>query len=134
MDSPQADDADQAFRWAVLRARALESIIPRVEAGESFEKATEVQGLRIGPVALLGAPLEVFQAIKNDVVARAKAPVPLVMSVTNDEQGYAVDRRTAGNENDYAARTVPLWKHTLPYADIHGELAKALLDLDSELA
>jgi len=119
---------------AILRRLALRWIIERKERGESFENTTEVQGLRIGPVALLGGPLEIFQAIKNDVVARAKAPIPLVMSCTNDEQGYAVDRTDANNEADYAARTVPLWKHTLPYADIHDELMHALLELDDVLA
>jgi hypothetical protein len=68
------------------------------------------------------------------VVANAQAPIPLVMSLTNDEQGYAVDRTAAQNESDYAARTVPLWKYTLPYADIHGELVEALLGLDRQLA
>ncbi len=68
------------------------------------------------------------------MVAQAKAPVPLVMSVTNDEQGYAVDRTAAADEGDYAARTVPLWKHTLPYANNHDELTDALLGLDVELA
>ena len=82
----------------------------------------------------LGAPLEIFQAIKNDVVAGARAPIPLVMSHTNGADGYAVDRTAAEDENDYGARTVPLWYHTLPFADVHGELVSALLGLDEELA
>ncbi len=134
LDDPDAHDADDACRWAVLRGEALRSIIERVERGVSFENETEVQGIRIGPLAFLGGPLEIFQEIKNDIVAKAAAPIPLVLSVTNDQQGYAVDRIAARNESDYAARTVPLWKHTLPYADIHGELVAALLAIDGELA
>ena len=134
IEDPEADDADQEFRWAVLRSKALRSIIDRVERGISFENTTELQGIRIGPMALLGAPFEVFQAIKNDTVRTAQAPIPLVLSVTNDDQGYAVDRTAAQNESDYAARTIPLWKHTLPYADIHGELVSALLAVDADLA
>lgn len=134
IENPEVDDTDETFRWAVLRSQALRSIIERVEHGASFEEETEVQGIRIGPVALLGAPFEIFQAIKNETVDKAQAPVPLVLSVTNDEQGYAVDRTAAQDETDYAARTVPLWKHTMPYDDIHGELVSALLALDADLA
>jgi hypothetical protein len=133
LDRPEADDADEAVRWATLRGLALRDIIDRMERGESFENLTEVHGLRIGPVALLGSPHEIFQAVKNDVVAQARAPIPLVLGLVNDQQGYAVDRETAGNPSDYAANTVPLWKHTLPYKDIHGELVQALLEIDSEL-
>lgn len=39
----------------------------------------------------------------------------------------------AEDSGDYAARTVPLWKHTLPYKNIHEELASALLELDETL-
>lgn len=134
IEDPEADDADQKFRWAVLRSKALRSIIAGIERGESFENTTELHGIRIGPVALLGAPFETFQAIKNDVVRQAQAPIPLVLSVTNDQQGYAVDRTAAQDESDYAARTVPLWKHTLPYANIHDELVQALLALDTDLS
>ena len=133
LDDAAASDTDDAFRWAVLRSRALRSILERSERGESFEETTELQGFRIGPVSLLATPLEVFQAIKNDVVAAAKAPIPLVMSVTNDEQGYAPDHASAQDDSDYAAQTVPLWKHTLPYRNIHEELVRGLLELDSQL-
>jgi len=131
---PDANDTDQEFRWAVMRSAALRSIIDRVERGAPFEETTELHGIRIGPVALLATPFEVFQAIKNDVVGEAQSPTPLVLSVTNDDQGYAVDRTAAADESDYAARTVPLWKHTLPYADIHGELVSGLLAVDADLA
>jgi hypothetical protein len=133
LDRPEAADADEAVRWATLRGLALQDIIARMERGESFENVTEVHGVRIGPLALLGSPHEVFQAVKNDVVARAQAPIPLVLGLTNGQEGYAVDRETAGNPSDYAANTVPLWKHTLPYKDIHGELAQALVEIDREL-
>ena len=133
IENSDAGDADQEFRWAVMRNKALRSIIDRVERGVSFDEATELHGIRIGPVAILGTPFEVFQAIKNDTIREAKAPIPLVLSVTNDEQGYAVDETSAQDESDYAARTVPLWKHTLPYADIHAELVSGLLAVDADL-
>jgi Neutral/alkaline non-lysosomal ceramidase, N-terminal len=133
IDQPGASDADQDVRWAVLRSRALRDIIQRVERGEPFDDQTEVQGFRMGPVSLLAGPFEIFQAIKNEVVASARSPIPLVVGLANDEQGYAVDRTAAQDEADYAAKTVPLWKHTLPYRDVHGDLVGHLLDLDAQL-
>lgn len=37
----------------------------------------ELQGVRMGPIALLGAPFEIQQAIKNDVCRDAAAETPL---------------------------------------------------------
>jgi hypothetical protein len=81
---------------------------------------------------LLGTPFEIYQAIKNDVVAAAQAPIPLVMGLTNDELGYAPDRATAA-AGGYAARQVPFMLGSLPFANIHDELAAALLALDARL-
>ena len=134
LEAPDASDADQDYRYAVMRAALLRSIISRVEQGESFEEVTELQGFRIGAVELLAAPFETFQAIKNDVVRDAKAPVPLVMSTCNDDQGYATDRTAAQDKSDYAAYVVPLWKATMPYANVHDELVAGLLEIDEELA
>lgn len=133
LDAAGASDEDPKVRWATLRSQALRDILDRLERGDSFENETELQGHRVGPVSFLATPLEVFQAIKNDVVDQAGSPVPLVMSVTNDEQGYAVDRTAAGNPEDYGAYTVPLWKHTLPYRRIHEELIEGLLEVDRRL-
>ena len=134
IDKPDATDADGEFRMAVLRATALRSILARAERGEPFEAPTEVQGFRVGPLAILATPFEVFQAIKNDVVAGSKAPIPLMLGMSNDDQGYATDRTAAADPSDYAAYVVPLWKHTMPYANIHDELVKAVLRMDATLA
>ncbi len=117
----------------LLKVRALRYVIQKLENGESFENKTVIQGIRIGPLVLFATPFEVFQAIKNDVTAKASAPVPLVMSACNDDQGYAIDKVTSEDKESYAARTVPLWKYTLPYKNIHEELVQYLLELDTEL-
>ena len=133
VQAPGANEADGKVRLAIVRAVALRKLIAMLDAGASLEPATEVHGLRLGPIALLGAPLEIFQAVKNDVVAKSKAPVPLVMGLTNTDLGYAVDRQKAA-EGGYAADFVPLMCLSLPFADIHGELVEALLTLDAALA
>ena len=92
---------------------------------------TALQGIRLGPVAFLVRRL-VMQAIKNDVVAAARSPIPLVMGLCNDSLGYATDRHCA-SRGGYAADTVPLIVGRLPFEDIHGELCAALLEIDKAL-
>lgn len=130
---PEASDADGKVRMAMVHALALRGLLARMDADEDLQPATEVHGLRFGPVALLCAPFEIFQAIKNRVVSEAVAPVPLVLGLTNDLLGYAPDWERGGGDG-YAARTVPLIIGQLPFVDIATELANELLALDAELA
>lgn len=130
--APGASDADPGVRLATVKARAYRRFIAAMNEGRPLIRPTIVQGIRIGPVGLYGAPFEVFQAIKNDVVQGARAPVPVVMGLTNDLVGYAPDR-TAAARGGYAADQVPLMVGTLPLAKIHDELVATLLELDREL-
>jgi len=130
--APGATDADPTVRLATVKAVAYRRFLAALNAGRPLTRPTLVQGLRIGPLALYGAPFEIFQAIKNDVVAGARAPVPVVLGVTNDSVGYAPDRTVAAR-GGYAADQVPLMQGTLPLANIHDELVGALLELDREL-
>ena len=130
--APEAAETDQKVRLAVVRATALRKMIATLDSGGSLQPPTEVHGLRLGPLAFLGSPFEIFQAIKNDVLRQAKSPVPLVMGLTDDSIGYAVDCLKAA-QGGYAADLVPLICGSLPFANAHEELVKALLDLDAEL-
>ncbi len=138
LNHPDAtDDAvlDETWnlRMETVYVLALRDLVRRAKQGESLEPATEVHGIRIGPIALLGSPFETFQAIKNDVRGAAQAPLPLVMSFVDDSVGYAPDR-TAAARGGYAQDKVPLICGELPYADAHAELVEALLRIDSRLA
>ena len=133
LHAPGASDADQAVRMAMVHTQTLRSLLQRLDAGAELEPATEVQGIRLGPIALLGCPFETFQAIKNRVVERAQAPIPIVLGLCNDCLGYAPDWERGGGDG-YAAKTVPLIVGELPFADIATQLSEALLDLDSRLA
>jgi hypothetical protein len=130
--APRAVETDSKVRMAMVYVAALRKLLAALDAGKSLEPPTEIQGLRIGPVALLGSPFEIFQAIKNDVVRQAAAPLPLVLGLANDSLGYAVDE-TAAARGGYAADLVPLIIGGLPYAGIHHELVDALLKLDAAL-
>jgi len=51
--------------------------------GGTHSPTTELQGLKLGPIAIPGCGFEVFQAIKNDIVAVARHPGTLVTGLTN---------------------------------------------------
>ena len=133
LHAPNADDAASDVRLSTVYVITLRRLIALREAGRPFETPTDVQGIRIGPIELLGTPTETFRAIKQEVVAQARAPIPLVMGITNDIIGYAPDRETAAKGVGYAAGFVPLMGGSVPFADIHGELVRELLSLDAAL-
>ena len=116
----------------MMHVVALRRLIAALDAGESLAPSSEVQGIRLGPVSMLGAPFEIFQSVKNDVVRQAASPIPLVMGITNDVLGYAADRAKAA-AGGYAAEVVPTILGALPFANIHDELVKALVELDAVL-
>ena len=120
------------MRMATVRAVAIRKRIAAIEAGEPTSPLVELQGLRFGPFSLLGAPLEIFQAIKNDVTNGARSRVALVLGLTNGGIGYAPDRTTAAS-GGYAADMVPLIVGEFPFKDIHTELVRELLELEDSL-
>ncbi len=127
LHTPDASDASHDIRMATVYAVTLRRLIARMEAGLPLTVPTELQALRIGPLRLLGAPFEIFRAIKEDVVA-ATGPASLVMGLTNDCASYATDRATNAR-GGYAAQQVPIMLGQLPYRDIHGELVERLVAL-----
>ncbi|HCU34494.1 MAG TPA: hypothetical protein DGT21_03330 [Armatimonadetes bacterium] len=133
LHAPGATDESREVRMAMVYALAFRKLIAAMEAGESLAPATELQGLRIGPITLLGAPFEIFQAVKNDVVAGSASPITLVMGITNDQLGYAPDRQAAAR-GGYAADVVPFILGSPPFADIHTELVRELLATEAALA
>jgi len=111
---------------------SLERLIAKVKAGHPIAKPTEIQGIRIGPLVVLGSGLEASQAIKNDIVSKAAGPTTLVASMINDGLGYAVDKAVA-DRGGYAAQTAPFICGMIPYSNAAEELTDALLDLDQAL-
>ena len=131
--APGAADGDRAVRMAVVLLCTLRDLAARLERGEDLATQTgEIQGIRLGPVALLGAPFEIMQAIKNEVAAAAQSPIPLVMGLTNGSMGYAPDRAVAAR-GGYAADTGPIINDRMPFLRIHDELVAALLEADRRL-
>ncbi len=124
-------DATRDTRMQTAYAIALRNMLARHERGETQPPATEIQGIKLGPITLLGSPFETFRAIKNDVCAQATGPVALVVSFVNDVNGYAVDK-TCAQRGGCAADMVPLICGDLPFARIHEELVEQLIALDRQ--
>jgi hypothetical protein len=136
--APGASDADDKVGMATVNALSFRKWIAAAEtgAGQVTAPPTEMQGFRVGPLLLLAAPFEIFQAIKNEIKARTGVPVTLVLGCANDTLGYAPDRTAAahgGNAGDYAADVVPLIIGTLPFARLHDELVEQLVALAAAL-
>jgi len=133
------DDATDTYatdqwnlRMETVYLIALRGLVARAERGDPLQPQTELHGVRIGPVTLLGSGFETFQAIKNDIKARARAKFPLVMGLVDDSVGYAPDK-TAAARGGYAADMVPLICGELPFANAHEELVEGMLRLDAAL-
>ncbi len=134
LSAPGASDTDAAVRMAAVYAKGLRSFMAAMEQGQSLDPPIEIAGLRMGPLAILGGPFEIFQAIKNDVRRQVRAPLSMVLGLTNDQFGYAPDQKTAAAKADgYTAYVVPLILGVLPFANIHEELVQAFLAVAGEL-
>jgi len=129
LHAPGVTDADPDVRMAAVTLLAMRRILRQVQSGEATEQTTELQAFRIGPLALLATPFEIFRRIKEDIVSRAQSPIPLVLGITNDEFGYAPDHDTAAR-GGYAAQQVPLMLGSLPFRNIHDELMEEMLELE----
>ncbi|HYF51360.1 MAG TPA: neutral/alkaline non-lysosomal ceramidase N-terminal domain-containing protein [Planctomycetota bacterium] len=126
------DDNNHEYRMNTVFAVSLRRMIAKMQSGGDMSEPLELQGFRIGPLALLGTPFEVFQSIKNEAVAASRAEIPLVMGFCNAAAGYATDR-TAAARGGYAQDTCPLMLSQIPYADAHGDLVEGLTKLDQTL-
>lgn len=139
LHTPQASDAAQEVRMATVNYLGVKKMMALLESGEKLCVTAEVQGIRLGPLAFLGAPFEIMQAIKNETVSKSPAPMPMVMGLSNGSYGYAPDRQSlreaaaSTRSGGYAATRVPFMQGRLPYANIHDELVQAFTTIGEKL-
>ena len=135
-----SDDSDYHVRMAAVYLRGIEDIKKILDSGET-DLMAELQIIRMGELQFMGAPFEVMQAIKNDVHAASSAPCPMLMSLTNGAFCYAPDNHTLkdhtaknGKDNGhYETVKTPLIGGRLPYADIHNEIVRYMIELEKML-
>lgn len=130
--NPKASDAGEKERMATIYVLRLRELITRMNRDESLSPCVELQAIRLGPIGIYASPYEPMQNVKNDILAKVNAPVPVVLSVTNDAQGYATDKSLSGRA-EYAARTIPYVLGQLPLLDIHNELVAATMEMDAAI-
>ena len=128
-DDPEGD-AGRDCRMATVRATALRKLLGALERGEGLEGPTDVQMLRLGELVVFGTPFELFRGVKERVVKETGGGPTLVLSTTNDYQGYAPTKdayeRAADGRVSYARDTVPLIVGAAPYtAALEDEIAAA---------
>jgi GNAT superfamily N-acetyltransferase len=98
----EAQAADAVSRWCrrwfeAKRAEALERTYAEVrkvmaeKAGTTFETALQV--IRLGEVALVGIPGEMFAALGLEIRRRSPFRHTIVVGLANDEVGYIPDRK-----------------------------------------
>lgn len=135
-------DESEECRMAAVYLQGIEMIKEALKRGEDAV-IDDIHMIRMGDIQFMGAPFEIMQAIKNDIVAASKVRHPLVMSLTNGSRGYAPDNTSlrgadmptdGGREGNYESIKVPLIEGCLPYADIHDELVRYMAELEAELA
>ena len=133
LDRADASDDDKDVRMNTVYRIGVQKLLELLRSGANTNISANVYAVKMGPVEFLGAPFEIMQAIKNDTVAGAKAPIPLVLSLCNGAYGYAPDQASIDKANSYAATSIPLLQGRFPYANIHRELVAAFLELDAKL-
>jgi len=116
----------KVLRMEMVYAIALREFIAKAERGEDLALPTEIHGIRIGPICLIGSGFEVYQATKNLVLEQVPRDITLLVGFTNDRCGYAPDD-TVAERGGYTVDMTPFICRQLPYANIHQELTKAFV-------
>lgn len=130
--APGASDGDHEVRMATVYAAALRRELERLASGGPAIDRAELQGFRIGPLVLVGAPFELMHRYKRSVQAACPEPT-LVLSLCNGALGYAPEVECFSPDN-YAARMVPYLLGMTPFSsDIEAALVEALTALARDL-
>jgi hypothetical protein len=129
------DDTTREAQLAAVYCDGAETLLEKYGAiGFPKKIMAPLHGIRIGDLALLGAPFEMMQGIRREVCAKTQVPYPAILSLCGGALGYAPDRESAEKAKLYESRLVPLINGLLPYGNIWNELPEALIQLEHALA
>ncbi len=132
-DDPRAGEPPlQTNGLHMARLQGLRAVLGGFEGTKPPNPPVSLQGLRIGPVALLGVGLEVFHSLQAPIVKGSPHPHTWVVSLAGGV-GYAPDA-AAGAKQGYTDDLVPLVVGERPFARIHAELPRELVKLARDLA
>lgn len=115
----------------MARLEGLRAVLAGFKGARGPNPPVRVQGLRIGPVALLGVGLEVFHSLQAPIVRGSPHEHTWVVSLTGG-MGYAPDERACAKQG-YTDELVPLIVGERPYAKIYAEVPRELIKLARDL-
>jgi hypothetical protein len=116
----------------MARLEGLRLVLAGFKGAKAPNPPVAVQGLRIGPVALLGVGLEVFHSLQAPVLQGSPHRHTWVVSLMGGA-GYAPDQAACAKRG-YTDDLVPLIVGERPYAKIYDEVPRELIKLARELA
>ena len=116
----------------MVRLQSSRQILAQFRGRVGPNAPVNVQGLRIGPVALLGVGLEVFHSLQASILQGSPHAHTWVVSLAGG-QGYAPDARACAKQG-YTDDLVPAIVGELPFAKIYAEVPRELIKLARELA
>jgi len=116
----------------MARLEGLRVVLAGFKGKKGPNPPVAVQGLRIGPVALLGVGLEVFHSLQAPVLKNSPHEHTWVVSLVGGA-GYAPDKAACAKKG-YTDDLVPLIVGERPYAKIYDEVPRELIKLARELA
>jgi hypothetical protein len=115
----------------MARLEGLRAVLAEFKGGKGPNPPVAVQGLRIGPVALLGVGLEVFHSLQAPVLAKSQHTHTWVVSLVGGA-GYAPDKAACAKKG-YSDDFVPLVAGERPFTKIHDEVPRELIKLARDL-
>uniref|UniRef100_UPI00404A9A7B neutral/alkaline non-lysosomal ceramidase N-terminal domain-containing protein n=1 Tax=Cephaloticoccus sp. TaxID=1985742 RepID=UPI00404A9A7B len=116
----------------MARLEGFRAVLAGYKGAKGPNPPVRVQGLRIGPVVLLGVGLEVFHSLQAPILKGSPHPHTWLVSLTGGV-GYAPDK-VACAKKGYTDDLVPLIVGELPYAKIYEEVPHELVKLARDLA
>jgi hypothetical protein len=111
----------------MVRLEGLRAVRAGFKGRRGPNPPVTVHGLRIGPVALLGAGIEVFHSLQAPILNGSRHPHTWVVSLAGGV-GYAPDARACA-KHGYTDDLVPAIAGERPYAKIYAELPRELIKL-----
>ncbi|MCF7687070.1 MAG: neutral/alkaline non-lysosomal ceramidase N-terminal domain-containing protein [Cephaloticoccus sp.] len=111
----------------MARLEGLRRVLAGFQGSQGPNPPVAVQGLRLGPVALLGVGLEVFHSLQAPVLQHSPHPHTWVVSLVGGA-GYAPDQAACAKQG-YTDDLVPLIVGERPYAKIYEEVPRELIKL-----
>jgi len=115
----------------MARLEGLRVVLTGFKGAKGPNPPVAVQGLRIGPVLLVGVGLEVFHSLQAPVLKGSPHAHTWVVSLMSGA-GYAPDKAACAKKG-YTDDLVPLVVGEMPYAKIYEEVPRELIKIAKAL-